>query len=304
MVAAAPSAYSHSMRSLSRGYIPRGYDRRICGFAQTTLLQRRTGWAHPLLSRSDCDRAKQRPRDARYSRDMDHSAASCPPAVQTHLLTKQYASGDETIVVLLDVDLSVDRGAFVALRGPSGSGKTTLLNLISGLETPTSGSASVLGTRIDQLADRHRTRFRADHIGLVFQDPFLIPGLSALENVTLGRLPWERARQLVPRARTLLSRLGLAARLHHPPAHLSGGERQRVGIARALLGQPELLLADEPTGNLDGETTLLIIALLKELQAELDLTLVIATHDEHVASAAARVVRIEKGAIDQEHEAC
>jgi putative ABC transport system ATP-binding protein len=222
---------------------------------------------------------------------------SSQAAVDLCAVRKEYPSGDDSITVLQDVHIAVQRGDFVALRGPSGSGKTTLLNLIAGLDTPTSGSITVLGTRLDRLGERRRTRLRADHIGMVFQEPFLIPGLSALENAMLGRLPWESARRLMPRARELLERLGLGDRLSHPPSHLSGGERQRVGLARALLGRPELLLADEPTGNLDGHNTGVIIDLLGRLQAELELTVIIATHDDQVASAAARVVRLEKGSV-------
>jgi putative ABC transport system ATP-binding protein len=234
----------------------------------------------------------------RYSACMG-AASTDPPVVRARLLTKEYASGDVRIAVLKEIDLAVDRGEYVALQGPSGSGKTTLLNLIAGLDTPTSGSVTVLGQCLDDLNERRRTRFRADHVGLVFQESYLIPGLSAVENATLGRLPWERRALLHGRAKSLLTRLGLGDRLQHPPSHLSGGERQRVGLARALLGRPELLLADEPTGNLDAESTGLIITLLKELQAELNLTLIVATHDQQVASAAGRVVHLEKGAIRQ-----
>ena len=235
--------------------------------------------------------------DSRVSAREPAVGAAPGPVVQASALAKEYASGDASLTVLGGIDLAVDQGDFVALRGPSGSGKTTLLNLIAGLDVPTSGTVTVLDNRLDQLNERQRTRFRADHVGLVFQESYLIPGLSALENTMLGRLPWERAKRLEPKASALLGRLGLEGRLHHPPSHLSGGERQRVGIARALLGKPELLLADEPTGNLDAESTAQIIALLRELQAELELTLIIATHDDQVASAAGRVVRIEKGAI-------
>jgi ABC-type lipoprotein export system ATPase subunit len=216
-------------------------------------------------------------------------------ALSAQQLVKQYPSGETTLTVLNGVDLDVARGAFVALRGPSGSGKTTLLNLFASLDTPTSGSVTVLDQRVDKLSERKRTRFRADHIGLVFQESNLIPGLSALENTMLGRLPWEKRGPLAERATKLLERIGLGDRLQHPPSHLSGGERQRVGIARALVGNPEILLADEPTGNLDADTTAELIRLLGELRTELGITVFVATHDEQVAGGADRIIRIEKG---------
>jgi ABC-type lipoprotein export system ATPase subunit len=216
-------------------------------------------------------------------------------ALSAQQLVKEYASGESTLVVLNGIDLDVAKGDFLAIRGPSGSGKTTLLNLFASLDTPTSGTVTVLDQRVDTLSERKRTRFRADHIGLVFQESYLIPGLTALENTMLGRLPWEGRKPLEERATKLLERIGLGDRLQHPPSHLSGGERQRVGIARALVGNPEILLADEPTGNLDADSTAELIRLLGELRTELDITVVIATHDEQVAGAADTVIRIEKG---------
>ena len=220
-----------------------------------------------------------------------------PHALSAQQVVKQYPSGAGMLTVLDEVDLEVARGDFVAVRGPSGSGKTTLLNLFASLDTPTRGTVTVLDQRVDNLSERRRTRFRAEHIGLVFQDSNLIPGLSALENAMLGRLPWERRRPLEQRSRQLLERIGLGDRLEHPPSHLSGGERQRVGIARALVGNPEILLADEPTGNLDGDSTAALVRLLGELRHELGITVVIATHDEQVAAAADTVVRIERGRV-------
>ena len=216
-------------------------------------------------------------------------------ALSAQQLVKEYASGETTLTVLNGIDLDVAQGDFVAIRGPSGSGKTTLLNLFASLDTPPSGTVTVLDQRVDKLSERKRTRFRADHIGLVFQESYLIPGLTALENTMLGRLPWERRKPLEERATKLLERIGLGGRLQHPPSHLSGGERQRVGIARALVGNPEILLADEPTGNLDGDSTAELIRLIGELRTELGITVVIATHDEQVAAAADTVISIDKG---------
>lgn len=196
-----------------------------------------------------------------------------------------------------EVSLTVAVGETVALTGPSGSGKTTLLNLIAGLDRPTSGTVTVLGHELTALRERDLTRFRARSLGLVFQDPHLLPGLTALENVIAARLPWARRRVLEPDARKLLKAVGLVSRMNHPPARLSGGERQRVGIARALLGQPRLLLADEPTGNLDAGSTEDLLSLLDELRSELGLTLVVATHDPAVAAIAHRVILLSGGRV-------
>jgi ABC-type lipoprotein export system ATPase subunit len=201
-----------------------------------------------------------------------------------------------------EVSLTVAVGETVALTGPSGSGKTTLLNLIAGLDRPTSGTVTVLGQDLTSLKERQLTAFRARSLGLVFQDPHLLPGLTALENVIAARLPWAQRRVLEPEARKLLKAVGLAARMNHPPARLSGGERQRVGIARALLGQPRLLLADEPTGNLDAGSTEELLSLVDDLRSELRLTLVVATHDPAVAAIAHRVILLSGGRVIEDRQ--
>jgi putative ABC transport system ATP-binding protein len=201
-----------------------------------------------------------------------------------------------------EVSLTVAVGETVALTGPSGSGKTTLLNLIAGLDRPTSGTVTVLGQDLTSLKERQLTAFRARSLGLVFQDPHLLPGLTALENVIAARLPWAKRRVLEPEARKLLKAVGLAARMNHPPARLSGGERQRVGIARALLGQPRLLLADEPTGNLDAGSTEELLSLVDDLRSELRLTLVVATHDPAVAAIAHRVILLSGGRVIEDRQ--
>ena len=223
-------------------------------------------------------------------------------AVVVSSVTRAFQSGGEQVHALEEVSLSVGVAEAVAITGPSGSGKTTLLNLIGGLDSPTSGTVTVLGQDLGSVRERELTAFRARAIGIVFQDPHLLPGLSALENVIAARLPWARRRVLEPEARKLLVAVGLDSRMNHPPARLSGGERQRVGIARALLGQPQLLLADEPTGNLDAASTEELIALLDELRTDLSLTLVIATHDPAVAAIAHRVVRLRGGRLVEERE--
>jgi putative ABC transport system ATP-binding protein len=226
-----------------------------------------------------------------------------PPADQAVVVaavTRAFRSGGEVVNALKDVSIAVGLAETVAIMGPSGSGKTTLLNLIAGLDRPTSGGVTVLGQDIKSMRERDLTVFRARSIGIVFQDPHLLPGLTALENVIAARLPWTRRRTLEPEARTLLNAVGLGSRMNHPPARLSGGERQRVGIARALLGHPRLLLADEPTGNLDAGSTEGLITLLSDLRMEMRLTLVIATHDPAVAAIAHRVIRLRGGHVVEE----
>jgi len=226
--------------------------------------------------------------------------APAEPAVMVSAVTRTFQSGGEEVRALEGVSLSVLPAETVAITGPSGSGKTTLLNLIAGLDRPTSGTVTVLGQDLSSLKERELTAFRARSLGIVFQDPHLLPGLTALENVIAARLPWARRRVLEPDARKLLVAVGLGSRMNHPPARLSGGERQRVGIARALLGQPRLLLADEPTGNLDIGSTEELIALLDELRNDLKLTLVISTHDPAVAAIAHRVIRLRGGRVVEE----
>jgi predicted ABC-type transport system involved in lysophospholipase L1 biosynthesis ATPase subunit len=222
------------------------------------------------------------------------------PAIELRGVSRIYPSGAERVSALCDVDLVIYPGEAVAITGPSGSGKTTLLNLVAGLDHPTSGEIRVIGQSLGELSEGKLTAFRAKSIGLVFQDPHLLPGLSAVENVAVARLPWGRRSQLMQEAKKLLEALGLGQRLHHPPSRLSAGERQRVGLARALLGQPAILLADEPTGNLDAKTTEGLIALLTELRDDMQITFVIATHDPAVAAMAQRIVRLVGGTIESD----
>ena len=222
------------------------------------------------------------------------------PAIALDGVSRTYTSGGSRVPALAQIDLRVVRGEAVAITGPSGSGKTTLLNLVSGLDRPTDGTITVLGTRIDGASERELAEFRARHVGLVFQDPHLLSGLTALENLVAARLPFGHWRDLQAQARGLLVELGLGERLDAPPSRLSGGERQRVGLARALMGQPELLLADEPTGNLDAGTTEELIGLLERVRREHELTIVVCTHDPAVAAFGERVVRLVGGRVDGE----
>lgn len=216
--------------------------------------------------------------------------------VQTESLGKTYGDG-AAVRALEDVSLSVSAGEFLAVSGPSGSGKSTLLNLIGTLDTPTSGRVTVDGVDLGALRGDALADFRRAKIGFVFQLFNLAPTLDALENVILPLLPYQRGLKfdVKKRARGLLEDMGLGDRLHHLPGQLSGGEQQRVAIARALINSPRLILADEPTGNLDGKTGTEIMGRLNRLNREEGLTLIIVTHDNAVASQAHRIVHMRDG---------
>jgi ABC-type lipoprotein export system ATPase subunit len=213
-------------------------------------------------------------------------------------LTKSYAMGKRTLEVLRGVDFEISRGEFLALRGASGAGKSTLLHLIGGLDSANSGEILFDGQNIAKFSDTELAHFRNRRVGFIFQAYHLLPELNALENVCLparvGRVP---ASEAEIRGRELLEHVGLKERLEHKPYELSGGEQQRVAIARALVARPELILADEPTGNLDSHTGSEIIELLKSLCVKRQTTLVIATHDANVATSAQRVVELVDGRI-------
>jgi len=207
--------------------------------------------------------------------------------------------GDTFVDALQDVDLAIARGEFVALVGPSGSGKSTVLNLIGGLDRPTSGEVWINGTELSSSDERTRTRHRRQHVGFVFQSFNLLPRLTAEENVALPLMfSGVPEKERLAQAQALLKRVGLGPRLAHRPTQLSGGEQQRVAIARALVGQPALLLADEPTGNLDTAIGAEIMRLLKELNRERSLTLLVVTHDAEVAAFADRIVRLRDGQVE------
>jgi len=213
-------------------------------------------------------------------------------------LTKSFRLGASLLEVLCGVDVSVAAGEFVALCGASGSGKTTLLHLLGGLDVPDAGIIRVAGEDLAGMSRQSVARFRNREIGFVFQAYHLLPELDALENVALpARMARLSNAEAEARARDLLMRVGLSGRLEHRPNELSGGEQQRVAIARALMNGPGLLLADEPTGNLDSATGEEIISLLGDLHGERKVTLVVATHDEKVAGHARRVLRLEDGMI-------
>ena len=221
-----------------------------------------------------------------------------PPLLHATGLRKTYRIGTRLVEVLRGVDLTVAAGEFVALRGASGAGKSTLLHLLGGLDRPNHGEIQFRGQSLAALTDGELAKLRVAHVGHIFQAYHLLPELDALENVALpARVARLDLAEAEGRARELLRRVGLEHRLEHRPTELSRGEQQRVAIARALVNQPSLILADEPTGNLDSHTGEEILNLLCELRAERNATLVIATHDSRVATRAPRVVELVDGAL-------
>ena len=211
-------------------------------------------------------------------------------------LSRGVSMGGRELTILHPIDLHIGRGELVAIMGPSGSGKSTLLGLMAGLDRPTAGEVLIDGQSLGAMNEDALARFRGQAIGFVFQSFQLIPSLTAQENVQVP-LEIRNAGNAVERARHLLERVGLGARGHHYPAQLSGGEQQRVAIARAFACQPPVLLADEPTGNLDSVTGAEVIALLKEMHRDHGATLVLVTHDPEIAAVAERVVQLRDGRV-------
>jgi lipoprotein-releasing system ATP-binding protein len=226
--------------------------------------------------------------------------------LQARGLYKSFYKGKNEVPVLRGVDLEVERGEMVAVVGSSGSGKSTLLHLLGLLDVPEAGEVSLNGRRIDNLADSHRDQLRNGTFGFIFQFYHLLPELSALENVLMPQLIghglwsyWKERGRLKQEGKDLLDRVGLGHRLTHLPSELSGGEMQRAAIARALAGRPEVLLADEPTGNLDAGNGQSVLELLRDLNRERGLTMILVTHDQNIARQADRVVRLTEGRIER-----
>ena len=211
--------------------------------------------------------------------------------------------GDEKIIALNDINLSIKKEEFMCLLGTSGSGKSTLLNMMAGLEKPTRGEIFIDKFPIHKMNERDVTKFRQKYVGFVFQSYNLIPTLSALENVALGltfqRIPKSKRDKM---AKKMLTEVGLGKRLHHKPSELSGGQQQRVSIARAFVGKPKIVFADEPTGNLDTKTTIEIMDLITAMARESKQTLVIVTHDTEISVYAHRVVYLRDGSIEKIEE--
>src|SRR5215813_12994204 len=220
------------------------------------------------------------------------------PIIQTHGLGKEFVRGQFRIEALRSIDMTIEKGEFVALMGPSGSGKSTLLHVIAAMDRPTSGQIHVLGKDLEHLSDRELAAWRNQHVGFVFQSFNLIPVLTALENVEiplrLTNLSKSDRRQ---HAATALKLVGLQDRTDHYPKQLSGGQEQRVSIARAIATDPDLILADEPTGNLDAASAKEALRLLEKLNRDFGKTIVMVTHDSHAAHYALKVRHLEKGVL-------
>ena len=226
-------------------------------------------------------------------------AAMVDPVVSLHNVTKTYSRGGTEVSVIRDLSFVIPAGTFLAIMGPSGSGKSTLLNVMAGIDRPTSGSVVVAGTRLDHMSEGAMARWRARHIGYVFQTYNLIPVLTAAENVELPlALTHLTRRERAEHVKTALRLVGLADRMDHYPRQLSGGQEQRVGVARAIVSDPTKILADEPTGNLDRESADDILTLLARLNRELGKTIVMVTHDPRAAERAQMVRHLEKGLLE------
>lgn len=218
-------------------------------------------------------------------------------------LTKIYKMGDEKIVALNSINLNIYKEEFVCLLGTSGSGKSTLLNMMAGLEKPTKGEIIISNHHLEKMNERDVTKFRQLNVGFIFQSYNLIPTLTAMENVSLG-LTFKgvsRSKRNIL-AKEMLENVGLGSRLHHKPSEMSGGQQQRVSIARAFVGKPRIIFADEPTGNLDTKTTLEVMDLMTTMAKELKQTLIIVTHDTELADYVNRVVYLRDGNIEKIEE--
>ncbi|MBV8551489.1 MAG: ABC transporter ATP-binding protein [Acidobacteriaceae bacterium] len=216
--------------------------------------------------------------------------------VLTEKLSKEYVRDEFHVIALDEVDIQINRGEFLALMGPSGSGKSTLLHLIAAMDKPTDGRIEVLGANLREMSDREIAHWRNEHIGFVFQTFNLIPVLTAMENVELPlKLTHLNRKERFEHAETALKLVGLGDRLKHLPKQLSGGQEQRVAIARALVTDPDLILADEPTGNLDAAAAEDVLTLLKRLNSEFGKTIIMVTHDPHAARFATTIRHLEKG---------
>ncbi len=222
---------------------------------------------------------------------MDH------PAIAVKDLTRSLPLGSETVHILRGMSFTIERGEWVAVTGPSGAGKSTLLGILSGLDNPTGGTIAIDGIDITSMGENRLAKLRNEKVGIVFQSFNLIPTLTAQENVAAPLYVSSDRRNATQRAKEVLERVGLGSRMRHRPHQLSGGEQQRVAVARALVTRPPVLVADEPTGNLDSKTSAQILDLFAELHRDLGITLVVVTHDPTVAKRAQRVLHIVDGVL-------
>lgn len=220
--------------------------------------------------------------------------------IRLRSITRDFALGNQTVKVLKGIDLQIQRGEYVALMGPSGSGKSTMMNLLGCLDTPTSGTYELNGTDVSRLSDNELAEIRNKEIGFVFQTFNLLPRSSALENVSLPLVyAGEANNQRKTRATEVLGQVGLSDRMDHRPNQLSGGQRQRVAVARAMVNKPSIILADEPTGNLDSKTSVEIMKLLEKIHKQGN-TIILVTHEEEIAREAKRIIRLRDGIIESD----
>ena len=217
-------------------------------------------------------------------------------SIKTEKVVKQYFLDNSYVEALKGVDISIKKGEMVALMGPSGSGKSTLLHILGGIDIPTEGKVFINGQDIFSLGENKLAKFRNSHIGFVFQFHHLFPEFTALENVMIPVQIYNKGKAK-EKAGRILKRLGLENRLNHKPSQLSGGEQQRVAIGRAIVNEPDIILADEPTGNLDSKNTEIVMNLLKELNEKNNVTMVIATHDKEVAEYCSRTIYLRDGMV-------
>ncbi|WP_412067087.1 ABC transporter ATP-binding protein [Rubrivirga sp. IMCC43871] len=220
-----------------------------------------------------------------------------PPVIDARDVSRTLSLGDTPVPILHGVSFTVDRGEWVAVTGPSGSGKSTLLGIVAGLDAPTSGTVAIDGVDVSSRSEAELARIRNEKVGVVFQSFNLIPTLTAQENVEAPLYVGPHRREAKARARAMLDRVGLSDRLGHRPHQLSGGQQQRVAIARALVTEPALVVADEPTGNLDAATSAAVLDLFADLRRDLGLTVLVVTHDPDVAARADRVIHLVDGRI-------
>ncbi|WP_227664476.1 lipoprotein-releasing ABC transporter ATP-binding protein LolD [Marinobacter litoralis] len=233
--------------------------------------------------------------------DATMTNSATPLVIDCRKVTRTYSEGPEKLTIFSDISLEVSAGETVAIVGSSGAGKTTLLNLLGGLDKPSSGQIEICGQNIHGMSEAGRARFRNRHLGFVYQFHHLLPEFTALENVMMPlALGGGSPRQAKPKAEALLERVGLGQRLRHKPGELSGGERQRVAIARALVNEPNCVLMDEPTGNLDQHTGEGIRALIQDLRDNSGTAFIMVTHDMGMAKSLGRVLRLEQGTLIQE----